>query len=296
MISWNGKIEEAKNIKELLNDNFKEVEFKDLSIDLDDIEKIENYTFYNCSFYSSKANSEVRFYGCTFVGCTFEDCYHLFFWYCKFQKLTFFRESCFLKFNYCHFNGVEFVKCFSLDFDTVKFFAKIVWKSSNSTFTFWNSYFDDECVIFGKNNLSNVFIDGCKNTPNFSGACPSEGEFIGWKYVRVRNEEFADYYLVKLLIPDEAKRSNSGRSRKCRCEFAEVLDIEKLDVNNNFATLEHVNSVLNIIGTTTTEYKVGDMVYPDSYDDNWCHECSNGIHFFVTRDDAISYARDSLGY
>ena len=36
-------------------------------------------------------------------------------------------------------------------------------------------------------------------------------------------------------------------------------------------------------------YKAGEMVYADSFDDNRWDECSNGIHFFITREEAVEY-------
>ena len=104
--------------------------------------------------------------------------------------------------------------------------------------------------------------------------CPEEGDFIAWKKV--------GEVIVKLRIPSEAKRS-SATTRKCRCEFAEVLELQSLDrtpynddkvVNNN-----HVETI----------YKVGELVRPDSWDDNRWNECSHGIHFFITRDEAVMY-------
>ena len=104
--------------------------------------------------------------------------------------------------------------------------------------------------------------------------CPEEGDFIAWKKV--------GEVIVKLRIPSEAKRS-SATTRKCRCEFAEVLELQSLDgtpynddkvVNNN-----HVETI----------YKVGEIVRPDSWDDNRWNECSHGIHFFITRDEAVRY-------
>jgi hypothetical protein len=38
-----------------------------------------------------------------------------------------------------------------------------------------------------------------------------------------------------------------------------------------------------------TEYVVGEMVYPDSWDGNRFNECSHGIHFFIDKQDAIDY-------
>lgn len=104
-------------------------------------------------------------------------------------------------------------------------------------------------------------------------ACPSDGEFIGWKAV--------NDCLVKLLIPADAKRS-SATSRKCRCNKAIVLSIE------NFATHEEVGKIESDTWAPIT-YKVGEMVYPDRFDTNRFNECSNGIHFFINKIDAINY-------
>jgi hypothetical protein len=37
------------------------------------------------------------------------------------------------------------------------------------------------------------------------------------------------------------------------------------------------------------EYKVGETVKPDTYDPNPLVECSNGIHFFISKQEAIDY-------
>ena len=128
-------------------------------------------------------------------------------------------------------------------------------------------------------NLENVILDmaylvGAKNIPYIPLSCPSEGAFIGWKKVEWK-------YLVKLQIPEDARRS-SATTRKCRCDKAMVLDITSLDGE------EHYNEVVNY-NYTTTIYKVGEIVYPNSFDENRWNECSNGIHFFVNKEDAIKY-------
>ena len=38
-----------------------------------------------------------------------------------------------------------------------------------------------------------------------------------------------------------------------------------------------------------TEYRVGQRVTPDAFNDNWTDECSNGVHFFITRLEAEAY-------
>ena len=37
------------------------------------------------------------------------------------------------------------------------------------------------------------------------------------------------------------------------------------------------------------EYRVGETVRPDKWDENRFNECSNGIHFFITRIEAENY-------
>jgi hypothetical protein len=39
----------------------------------------------------------------------------------------------------------------------------------------------------------------------------------------------------------------------------------------------------------TTVYEVGKITYPDSYDNSIFKECTNGIHFFITRKEAEDY-------
>ena len=123
-------------------------------------------------------------------------------------------------------------------------------------------------------NFDAAHLDGAQNIPYIPLACPSEGAFTAWK--KVNNE-----YLVKIQIPEDARRS-SATTRKCRCDKALVLDITSLDGN------EHYDEVTNT-NYNKTIYKVGEMVYPDSFDENRWNECSNGIHFFINKEEAINY-------
>ena len=131
----------------------------------------------------------------------------------------------------------------------------------------------NEADITGANiNWAN--LNGAKNIPFIPLACPSKGAFIGWKKVE-------GTYLVKLQIPEDARRL-SATTRKCRCDKAMVLDITSLDGNKHYD--EVTNNRYN-----ETIYKVGEFVYPDSFDENRWNECSNGIHFFINKEDAINY-------
>jgi hypothetical protein len=96
---------------------------------------------------------------------------------------------------------------------------------------------------------------------------PQGGELIVWKKV--------DGRLVKLRVPADAKRTASLVGRKCRAEFAQVLEIEGADV------IEVSRSYYR-----KTVYRIDETVYPDMYDPDPRVECTNGIHFFLTREEA----------
>ena len=124
-------------------------------------------------------------------------------------------------------------------------------------------------------NLYGADLRGAKNVPHIALACPSDGEFVGWKKVNA--------YLIKLLIPENAKRC-SATSSKCRCEYAKVLDIVAIDNAE-----EHLMEITNTSYLPNITYKVGEIVYPDSFNDDRWNECSHGIHFFVDKQSAIEY-------
>ena len=118
-------------------------------------------------------------------------------------------------------------------------------------------------------NLSRADLSGVKHdiyTAFFALQCPAEGSYIGWKNCQNNN-------LVKLLIPEHAKRS-SGTSRKCRASEAVVLDVIGADEAYSKFNSDFV-------------YRKGDTVKPEKeFDDNRWDDCSSGIHHFITREEA----------
>ena len=120
-------------------------------------------------------------------------------------------------------------------------------------------------------DLRNIKTD--MYTMGYSLACPEEGSFIGYKK--------ADKYLVKLLIPEDAKRSSSTTT-KCRCDKAKVLDIE--NIKTGLKVME-ANSNYN----SNFIYRVGEIVTVEDFDEDRWNECAPGIHFFMNRENAINY-------
>ena len=123
-------------------------------------------------------------------------------------------------------------------------------------------------------SLNGASLDGAKDIPHIPLACPSDGAFTGWKKVADK--------LVQLEIPADAKRC-SATTRKCRCDKAKVVAITSLDGEAEYTSVENEGYNPHIT------YQVGEMVYPDSFDDNRWDECSHGIHFFINKQDAINY-------
>ena len=114
-------------------------------------------------------------------------------------------------------------------------------------------------------------LRGIKNIPAISAAqlvVAPEGNLIGWK-------KCVNGVIVKLRIPEDAKRSN-GTGRKCRAEFADVIEVIGADLGIS----QHDGE---------TKYVAGTRVPCDQWcEDRW-QECAGGIHFFITREEAEAY-------
>ena len=123
-------------------------------------------------------------------------------------------------------------------------------------------------------NLRGADLSGAKNL-NLPMACPEEGSFIGFKQCR-------NSFIVKLEIPSDSLRC-SATGRKCRCSKAKVISITNLDGTNANTDAVISKRDPNFI------YKVGETVEVKNFDTNRWNECSTGIHFFITRQEAVDY-------
>jgi hypothetical protein len=100
-----------------------------------------------------------------------------------------------------------------------------------------------------------------------------EGSIIGWK-------KCLDGKIVKLRIPEGARRSHAF-GRKCRAEYAEVLEITKGS--------RKLKTAISTYDKDFT-YKVGEVVCPkQNFDEDWRDECSSGIHFYITKLEAENH-------
>ena len=128
-------------------------------------------------------------------------------------------------------------------------------------------------------NLQGADIHEAKGTYM---ACPTEGEFIGWKKALFEDKSV----IVKLKIPADARRS-SATTEKCRCDKAEVIGIWLINGYADDLT-EQVDTAISSHDNNFI-YQVGETVSVDDFDDNRFNECSTGIHFFLDKRAAMEY-------
>ena len=120
-------------------------------------------------------------------------------------------------------------------------------------------------------NLRDANLCGAKGTYM---ACPTDGSFIGWKKT--------SGYIVKLQIPEDARRSSAG-GEKCRCDKAYVVEIQNADGTKADIETIHSNHDANFV------YTVGATVEVSDFDGDRWNECAAGIHFFIDRRAAVEY-------
>lgn len=96
---------------------------------------------------------------------------------------------------------------------------------------------------------------------------PEEGSFIGWKKT--------DKGVVKLLVTEDAKRTNSLVGRKCRASKVKVLEGSPGATGTRYGSLV---------------YETGATLEVKDFDDDIRVACTTGIHFFMTRQEAEEWS------
>ena len=94
-----------------------------------------------------------------------------------------------------------------------------------------------------------------------------DGDLIVWKQCQ-------NNVIVKLRIPKEARRSH-GSERKCRAEYADVLEV-----------IGGECGVSLYAGASPIVYRAGERVVPGGWDEDRWNTCGQGIHFHLTRIEA----------
>ena len=130
-----------------------------------------------------------------------------------------------------------------------------------------------------RTNLDGADLDDTIKLPILPMTCPESGSFIGWKKARIVGYGLC---IVKLEIPEDALRSSST-GRKCRCNKAKVLAIENMDGSPTVARWATSTFRDDFV------YCIGETVTVEDFDTNRWHECAPGIHFFMSRQEAVDY-------
>ena len=128
-------------------------------------------------------------------------------------------------------------------------------------------------------NLNGAYLNGADlsganlNWANLSWAIACtrilpDGDLVVWKKCKAG-------VIVKLRIPEAAKRSHAF-GRKCRAEYADVIEVIGGDVG-----LSQYDG--------KTEYRAGQRITPHEWNETWTDECAGGIHFYITRAEAEAH-------
>ena len=133
-------------------------------------------------------------------------------------------------------------------------------------------------ILYGASLYGASYIEDAKNL-FYPIACPESGSFIGWKKARIKDN--GGECIVKLEICEDAMRS-SATGRKCRCSKATVLEVQGIngDVLEQSAVSDRDENF---------HYVLGSVVSVSDFDENRWNECSTGIHFYITREEAVRH-------
>jgi len=104
--------------------------------------------------------------------------------------------------------------------------------------------------------------------------CPETGPFLGYK-------KCFGNRLVQLLIPADAKRTSATRP-SCRCSKAKVLTIKSFDYKEEF---EEAWSLVD----ENFVYRKGQWVEVIDFNEDRWQDSTTGIHFWLTREEALAY-------
>lgn len=118
------------------------------------------------------------------------------------------------------------------------------------------------------------------------------------------------YVLVELEIPDDATWFTPAKIdslKRCVLNCGDVKGKEYYESEKNdnkppksrasHAKVTKIHGGFDVVYSMRDRkfaYRVGDTVTPDTFDPDEDGACSNGIHFFLDKDDAVNYSNYSV--
>ena len=188
-------------------------------------------------------------------------------------------------FNCCKLKIKSFIGCkfVGTDFNLCDISCSVISKCSMSDVNFMCS--DLSFTVFsdvdGKyTQFYSCEMDKCSAISSniiFPRHVPSDGSFIAWKKANAVDEAV----IIKLRIPEDAKRFCAND--KCRADKVEVLGFETLDGEKL-----PDDTIVHSFWDPKFKYHTG-FIEVYNFDDDPQVECGKGIHFFLSRDDAVNY-------
>ena len=136
-------------------------------------------------------------------------------------------------------------------------------------------------VVYDENNEGNILVDKLERL------VIKENDFIiGWKVVKSINGEKR---ILKLGIDCDATIIRPINEEifishgKERCNRAIVMDIQLYEENEISVVPNETKAYSYVYNENNFEYKIGEQIVPDSFNNNHNICCTNGIHYFPNR-------------
>ena len=125
-------------------------------------------------------------------------------------------------------------------------------------------------------NLKGANLEGAI-LPNYK-IVPETGSFIAYKKV-------SDSKILTLEIAKDAVRISSLVGRKCRASKVRVLKAETLDGKKLCSEMQKFYSMYD----KEFSYQIGKIAEVKNFNADIRIECADGIHFFMTKQEAIDF-------
>ena len=288
-------------LKKFVNANFRSANFRFANFNSADF-SFANFSSANFS-YADFRSANFYFADFSFANFSFAD-----FSFADFRSANFNSADFSLAdFNSANFSFANFYSAdFSFaDFNSADFYSANFYSTNFSSASFYSANFNSANFSFADFNSAN-FIFANFNSADFSSAnfssanfssasfsyadfrsadfknsifnyriTPETGKFIGWKKAQGK--------IIKLEIQKAENVSGGLVGRKLRTDKVKVLEIQ--DKEGKKLDLKSISSDYN----EKFIYNVGKIITEKDFKKDDKIECSEGIHFFITRDEAVRY-------
>lgn len=184
-------------------------------------------------------------------------------------------ENAKLDFAYLDYADLKYA---NLTYATIKHSSLYYANLSNATI---------EYTLFTNSDIDGVLFDNAKgNNIEYRKGIILTESIIGYK--KCRSFEHHDV-IVTLEIPKDAIVF-SINGDKCRTNKAKVISINLIEDEDIEVNRAHSSSIIKYYGYDYyLSYYIGDEINIKNFNYQYNVECAEGIHFFMTKEEAIKY-------